>query len=286
VNDGGESPSSEVVAATPSGGRKQVLIVNGFDRLDKALDPKQPRYRDKVVDRVRPRESNSRDYVVQVANAIHKVAPSVHVNSSSNEAVISGDVNLRDYHTVIWNLGQESSADDTFNAAEQKKVEQYLAAGGNLFVSGSEIAWDLDNLNNGRKFYQNTLKGDYVADSANTYTVAAPADGIFAGLPNFAFDNGALVYNVQHPDVIRPENGAQTALEYVGGIGGGAAIQAPGVGGRGSVVVLAFPFETIITAANRATVMGRVLEFFKLGGPRIENVKFNRQSRPAGTKQD
>jgi hypothetical protein len=37
VNAGGESHGSEVVSALPSGGAKQVLIVNGFDRLDRAL---------------------------------------------------------------------------------------------------------------------------------------------------------------------------------------------------------------------------------------------------------
>ena len=35
TNAGGESPASEVVTALPSGGAKQVLIVNGFDRFDR-----------------------------------------------------------------------------------------------------------------------------------------------------------------------------------------------------------------------------------------------------------
>ena len=80
VNEGGESPASEVVAVLPSGGPKQVLIVNGFDRLDRTMNPKQP-YRGggNTVDRVRPRQSNSRDYVVQVATAIQSAAPGTHV---------------------------------------------------------------------------------------------------------------------------------------------------------------------------------------------------------------
>lgn len=275
VNAGGESPGSEVVAVTPSGGPRQVLIVNGFDRLDKSLDPKQPPYAGEVVDRVRPRESNSRDYTAQVAAAIQAAAPGVHVNSTSNEAVISGAVNLTDYDTVIWILGEESSADDTFNATEQTKVEQFIAAGGNLFLSGAEIAWDLDNLNNGRTFFEGTLKGNYVSDDANTYTVGVSAGGIFAGLPNFSFDNGALFYNCEFPDVINPQAGAQTALTYVGGTGGGAAIQVPGAGGRGSIVMLGFPFETITTAANRAAVMNRVLDFFGVAAPIVENADFN-----------
>ncbi|HEX5470841.1 MAG TPA: fibronectin type III domain-containing protein, partial [Lacipirellulaceae bacterium] len=133
VNRGGESQASEVVAALPSGGSREVLIVNGFDRLDRKLDPTQE-YMGKTVDRVWPRQSNSRDYVVQVATAIEAAAPGTHVASSSDEAVIRGDVNLADYKTVVWILGTESTHDHTFNPDEQKKVEQFIASGGNLFV--------------------------------------------------------------------------------------------------------------------------------------------------------
>ena len=260
VNRGGESQGSEVVASLPGGGVKQVLIVNGFDRLDRNLDPKQPGL-SPPVDRVRPLESNSRDYAVQVASAIHSTAPGVHVDSASNEAIINGAVNLADYHTVVWILGEESTADDTFNGTEQTKVEQFLAGGGNLFLTGAEIAWDLDQQDNGRSFYENTLKGNYVADDANTYSVTGTGGGIFDGL-NFSFDDGSLFYNAEFPDVINPQDAAQAALSYVGGSGGSAAIQVPGAGGRGSIVMFGFPFETITTATDRAAVMGRVLDYF------------------------
>ena len=143
VNEGGESPASEVVAALPSGGPKQVLIVNGFDRLDRTLDPKQPQYRKaRRVDRVRPRQSNSRDYVVQVATAIEAAEPGTHVESTSNEAVINGASNLADYKTVL-DPGQEST--QTIRSTDgARKVEKFIAASGNLFVSGTEIGWDLD----------------------------------------------------------------------------------------------------------------------------------------------
>lgn len=263
VNEGGESMGSEVTAALPSGGVKQVLIVNGYDRNDRSINPRQTLPApDNTVDRVRFRGSNTRDYVVQVASAIHAAAPGVHVDSTSNDAILSGDVNLSDYGTVIWILGQESTADDTFDATEQAKVEQFIAGGGNLFVSGSEIAWDLDQQNNGRSFFENTLKGNYVSDDANTYDVQAVDRGIFGGLPNFSFDDGSQLYDVQFPDVINPQSGAQSALSYVGGTGGSAAIQVAGTGGRGNVVMLGFPFETITSAEVRTAMMGRVLDFF------------------------
>ncbi|RIK83869.1 MAG: hypothetical protein DCC67_05600 [Planctomycetota bacterium] len=270
VNAGGESRGSEVVTALPSGGAKQVLIVNGFDRFDRTQNFRYPyAYTgDGLVDRVWSRYNNSFDYVVQVHTAIYATKPGVHVASASNEAIASGSVNLGDYDAVVWILGNESTADDTFSAAEQSLVEQFVAAGGDLFVSGAEIGWDLDQQNNGRTFFETTLKGDYVADDAGTYTVSAAAGGIFAGLPNIVFSSGpqfssltSQVYNVAFPDVISPQAGAQLALAYSGGVGG-AAIDVPGQAGRGNVVMFGFPFETITAAANRSAVMGRVLDFF------------------------
>jgi hypothetical protein len=270
VNAGGESKPSEVVTALPSGGVKQVLIVNGFDRFDRTQDFAYP-YAftgDGLVDRVWSRYNNSFDYVVQAHTAIHASRPGVHVASTSNEAVISGAVNLTDYEAVIWILGEESTADDTFNATEQTKVQQFISAGGHLFLSGSEIAWDLDQQNNGRTFFENTLKGNFVSDDAGTYNATAAAGGIFNGMPSFAFSNGSAfsqldnqLYNVDSPDVIAAQPGAVVALNYGGGA---AAIQVQGTGGAGNIVMFAFPFEAMTDATRRSTAMGRILDFFSV----------------------
>ncbi|MBX7102680.1 MAG: fibronectin type III domain-containing protein [Gemmataceae bacterium] len=277
VNAGGESAPSEVLALTPRGGPKQVLIVNGFDRQARSLNPTQPYgISPNTVERVRPRESNSRDYGIQVATAIQTARPGVRFASTSNEAVISGAVNLTDYKAVVWILGEESTADRTFDATEQAKVESYLAAGGHLFLSGSEIGWDLDQQNNGRPFYENSLKANYVSDDANSYSVTGTGAGIFSGI-SLTFDNGALFYDAQFPDVISPQAGAQSAMVYASTTNG-AAVQVPGTGGRGNVVMLAFPFETVTSAANRTAVMDRVLSYFAVSAPpppRVQSVFVN-----------
>ncbi|MEX2309021.1 MAG: N-acetylmuramoyl-L-alanine amidase [Pirellulales bacterium] len=298
-NAGGQSKASEIVTALPSGGANQVLIVNGFDRLDRfgniqytSLPPRSTG----VSDRVWSRYNNSFDYVVQVHTAIDAAKPGIRVASTSNEAVISGAVNLADYHTVIWILGEESTTHETFNATEQTKVEQFIAGGGNLFVTGSEIAWDLDRPSGptaaDRTFFETTLQGNYAADDANTYNVTAAAGGIFTGLPNFGFSSGSAfssldsqMYNVDRPDVISPQSGAQLALNYSGGVGGGAAIQVEGTGGRGSMVMFGFPFETITSAARRIDVIDRVFEFFDLSAnmPAVEIETFvNGQDADSG----
>jgi hypothetical protein len=215
-----------------------------------------------TVDRVRPRQSNSRDYVVQVASAIAAASPGTPIDSTCNEAVASGAVELSKYRTVVWILGKESTHDHSFDAAEQAKVEAFIAGGGNLFVSGSEIGWDLDHENHGRPFFGDTLGSKFVADDAETYEVAGAAGGIFDGVQSLSFDNGTQFYDVDYADVIDARAGAKVALNYANDAGA-AGVQKKGAGGRGSVVILGFPFETITDPAGRAEVMRRVLAFFQ-----------------------
>lgn len=265
TNAGGESPLSELVAASPAAGAK-VLIVNGFDRLEKSLNPTQTVPGGGLADRVRPRQSNAFDYAVQHAAAIKLARPDLAIETTSNQLIISGAVNLSDYAAVVWILGEESTDNDTFDAVEQTKVTNYLAAGGKLFLSGSEIGWDLDQSNNGRTFYNNSLKADYVSDDANTYLANGAAGSIFAGV-SLQFDNGSeSTYDVTFPDVITPLGGATSVLTY-GGAGGTAGIAHDGGVGGSKLVMLAFPFETILDPADRTDVMTRVLNFFAINSP-------------------
>jgi hypothetical protein len=258
VNASGEGAASEVVAAIPAGTTQRVLIVNGFDRLDRSQNPTVT-VPGGQAQRVRPRLSNSFDYSVQVAAAIEANTSAITVDTASNEMIISGAVQLGEYDAVVWIGGEESTANDTFGAAEQTLVTNYLQGGGKLFVTGAEIGWDLDAQGGGASFYNNQLKADYVADDANTYAVSGAGGGIFAGL-SFSFDNGAQFYNAEFADVLAPSGGSTAALTY--STGGVAGIQFTDAERGVQVVNFGFPFETITTAANRAAVMDRVLEFF------------------------
>ena len=264
VNSGGESPGSSVVAAQKAANGKSLLIVDGYDRNSRSQNE---RYAyaftgDGLVDRVRTRYNNSFDYAARIGAAIEAYSNEMAVSTAVNEQIISGDINLDDYDAVIWFSGEESSVDDTFNSTEQGLVSSYLAGGGQIFVSGAEIGWDLEALGNGQSFYNNSLKADYVGDDAGTYGAQGTGGSIFAGL-SFAFDDGTSgTYDVNFPDRLSPLGGATTALTYVGGTGDGAAIQFDG--GATKVVNFGFPFETITSAADRTAVMQRVLDFFEL----------------------
>jgi hypothetical protein len=230
------------------------LIVYAYDRIDTAVGMDR-------TDATFPKLNQTFDYIIQHAKAIHDYGR--NFDSADHKAVQDGSVNLNSYQAIIWVSGQQSTVDETFNATEQTKVASFLNAGKNLFVSGSEIGWDLGRTSGSADstFYANYLKASYVGDDAATYNVNAGTNA-FSGLAAFSFDNGSYgVYNVAYPDQIAPFSGAVTDLTYNGGSAGNAAVQ---YSGTFKVVYLAFPFETITTDAARSNLMKKALDFFSL----------------------
>lgn len=261
TNAGGQSFPTEVGGVKlDAGGVVPVLVVTGFDRLDRdAMLAEDDPYDAQAMLRERLERMNHYGYVRTFADAIGPTG--IAFDSCSNEAVRDQDVDLSAYAAVIWQCGEESAELRTFDATEQTRVWAYLSGGGQLFVSGSEIGWDLDQQGHGAAFYNNLLKADFVADDADTYSVAAVAGSLFDGVAPFAFDNGAAIYDVNSPDVITPAGGGAPALSYVGGSGGTAGVV---YDGAFRIVHFAFPFEAITEAGRRAEIMFVVLDFFGL----------------------
>ncbi|GAB4324486.1 MAG: hypothetical protein Kow0059_20120 [Candidatus Sumerlaeia bacterium] len=269
TNAGGESlPSDPVGVRLPAAGRTPVLVVNGFDRFGRTQNPRETSPRGiggpsattpQTYDRVIPRRSNSFDYIVQHGEALQTVG--VAFDSCQNEAVIAGQVALSNYRIVVWILGEESTDDKTFDPAERAAVQAFLAAGGHLFVTGAEIGWELENQSVAPGFYQDVLRGDFLADDGGSYQATGAAGSILDGIVmNFA--PGPDIYDADTPDRIAPINGSLLCASYTAGGSGGAGVQYDGGAGGGRVVMLGFPFETIGDASVRADVMRAVIEFF------------------------
>lgn len=248
INDSGElGIMSEVLGTRVAAQKAPILIVNGFDRMSSDL--------------------NTKNYVVPYSRSLSNL--NLNFDSCCNEAVAQKSINLKNYAMVIWILGEESTANQTFDSQEQAAVKEYLENGGKLFVSGAEIGWDLDYYNNGRSFYQNYLKARYVADDANVYQFSGLTGSIFEGLSNLKFDDGTHgSYNVDYPDCIDPLGGSLACLKY-DGTSYIAGIQYEGKFGSsakiGKLVYFGFPFETIYPETDRNKVMERIINYFGLG---------------------
>lgn len=235
ISAAGESDPSDVLSARTSSVPSEVLLVDADDRW--ALQWENPM-------------GFGHDFLALHAEALGGRP----FESAANEAVLDGTVDLRDYAVVLWVLGEESDEDETFSDAEQVLLAEALAAGTGALVSGAEVGWDLSELGSDadRAFFEDVLHAGYVADAALTYSVEPVPGGLFDGLGELGF-YAPGTEEVAYPDVLAPGAGAVAELSYVGGIGGTAAISAPGV------VLLGFPFETLDDAATREAVMERAL---------------------------
>jgi len=237
---------SDTYGSYKAGTNETILIVDGFDRIDGSFP------------------FPYHEFSKTMGNALEPWGYAFE--SADNDAVISGAVDLTNYDAVFWNLGDESTADETFNNVEQNFVKIYLQQGGNLFISGSEIAWDLDNLGSttDRDFIRNYLKVSYDQDDAGSYEVHGQSNTVFENLV-LNYDNGNYgVYEENYPDAFSITGGGAVALRYENNLT--AAVHFSGVAPGGSepanVFMMGFPFETIYDDWQKISLAGMVLSNF------------------------
>jgi len=267
TNDGGESFPSRVVGGreAPSG-RAQVLVVAGFDRIDRHMLSEEDlsAFDIGTVERALIERINDTSHAARAGAAID--AARVSFDTVAADAVLLGAVDLADYSAVVWMLGEESLDNLPLAEIERTAIADYLAGGGRLFLSGSELAWVLAEHGGPEEqaFLLETLHAVYVADDADTYAVTGTG-GPFDGLGELSFaDRGAGGYDVDFPDVLEPASGGAAVLAYQGGAGGTAATWWDSEQTGERLLVTGFPFETIEGKAQRAEFMARVLQSFEI----------------------
>ncbi len=251
VNGGVETAASTVLALRQQTGARKALIVNAYDRWHTKTES----------------GGVPHTFVTRTAQAL--AAAGYAFDSVDNLRVLDQTVSLANYSSVWWILGDESTTDEAFSYQEQLRLQDYLQGGGHLFVSGSEIFWDLINKKgpiNDEAFALNYLKCGYVSDGSagNGYSFSGITGEVCAGVSG-NFDNGSSgTFDVTYPDVLVPQPGARSVMRY--GTGGVAAVTYDGVFGSGttpgSVFVMSFPLETITSSAARTAIVNAVTTQF------------------------
>lgn len=301
VNRGGESFPSEILAAYQAKQEQgRVLIVNGFDRLsgpavvntateagfDLEQDPGVPYLYNISLsgaqtgfDRKQMGKEgkgslgysgdelvgmkiagNTFDYPFVHGKAIQAAGRYSFV-SCSDEAVEDGQASLEAYRVVDYILGleKEDAANrayyKTFSSPMQRLLTAYCQSGGNLFVSGSYIGSDMSNSQGNREFTEQILKYGYQSSLQDSRSGRISGLGLTLTIPRQVNEQS---YAVAAPDVIVPVAPAFPVFAYLPGN------QSAGIAYKGDyrTFVLGFPFESIESEANRATVMAAVLRFF------------------------
>ena len=319
LNDGGESVPSEILSVCKSANNKNpVLIVNDFNRVcgPAVLESEKMSGFADFIDQGVPDKfdlnytgsqfnfdpdspfrlndapghgASYADYETKIIPGNTFDFPYIHGQSirncgysfvsCSDEAVVSGTVQLGDYEIVDWILGEEKETSwpeskmdsilgkqfKTFNPIAQERISYYLINGGNLFVSGAYLGTDLlagrDESNPDSKFAKDVLKFWWITDHAVKNGQVFTADkSIFKNKFNFAFNTGydPKIYTVESPDAIGAEEGGRVILRYAENNFSAAVAYE----GEYKTVLFGFPFETIKSTPDRNLIMQSILNFF------------------------
>ncbi len=248
-----ESLQSDTYGIRMLDDNNNILIVDGFARYKQTGDWKYP-YNNFVVP--------------------HAQSFNLSFESCSNSEIDSGYFNLNDYNMVIWILGDASVDDTTLTYQEQNLIKSYLENGGKLFVSGSNIAWDLEGAPSAndttKAFLHDYLKAKFSKNTSSFRVINGNDSTYFNNLVfNFGLTYANSPYNVTSPDEIEAYGGSQTILRY--NDQNTAGIQYSGKFGssskEGQIVYLAVPFESIGDATVRKNIMNDALTYFGLVEP-------------------
>lgn len=172
---------------------------------------------------------------------------------------------LSNFSAVIWFTGDDFTS--TLDDGDLVAIQSYLDNGGNLFISGQDIGYDIvgdSPLAGGTAFMQNYLGANYVSDDANVnFADGVAGDPISDGFISMSLNGGNGASNNNYPDVISsfPLSTPVEIFNYTGGVGLAGLRRDTGTY---KVVYLAFPFETIASQNDRTEIMGNILSWFGL----------------------
>jgi spore germination protein YaaH len=240
VNSAGMTSIPSDIYSASTGSRKRYLVVDGFDRTSGSYSQQFHSFNEFYASGI---YLSNRD-----------------VDAAANEAIISNLVDLNNYEGVFWFLGDESTANKTFNGSEQLIVMNYLKNGGKLFISGSEVAYELSS--SAPSFLNNFLKARYIADNSGSLFVYSNGS-IIRNLPSDI--NLGAVYPEDWPDAIEPINGSQSCLLYRNQRTGGIYFNGvfPGGTSAGKLVYLSFALETTNNRVSKNILIEDVVKFFE-----------------------
>ncbi|MFP4345144.1 MAG: C25 family cysteine peptidase [Anaerolineales bacterium] len=157
---------------------------------------------------------------------------------------------------VLWAM---PSWGHFYSADVQDDLQDYLDAGGQLFVTGQNVAAGLNAY--GRPLLGDYLHATYVQNNAGTLVLnGVSGDPVGDGFV-LEISGGDGADNQGSPDEIATLDPAVPVLSYTSSSSGTAGLRVESDGYR--VVFLAFGFEAVNSAADRATLMGRTLTWLQ-----------------------
>lgn len=182
--------------------------------------------------------------------------------SCSHKSLAEGVVKPDTYPIIDLILGKQRQP--VITPVLQDTLRSYLAQGGNLLVSGTNLFSDSWGNAQDRTFVEEVLKGKLASRNASKEGIVnscASPYGYINGRYTFRTRPNPICYSIESVDGVLPADKlAHTILRYPeNNIGAGIVYE-----GKYRTCSLGFPFEALQTSSERNRLMESILRFFSI----------------------
>ena len=238
VGEMAESDPSDSYCAR-AGEAPEILIVDAYDRWTA-----EPQHENTL--------GSNHDFAAMLALDL----PERAFDTVSNDAILDGRVRLERYPIVYWMVGEDSGEWEALSAAEQAILQVYLEGEGALFISGSELGYDLETMRGeeDKAFHRQILSAQYLSDDAGTWWAEGESELEELSIFSFYCEGGL---EASTPDRLRPAGEAEAWLHFVDD----EAAAAVATTSPHKVVYLAFPYEAMPSQAERQVLARKAMGF-------------------------
>lgn len=182
--------------------------------------------------------------------------------SCSHKSLAEGVVKPDTYPIIDLILGKQRQP--VITPVLQDTLRGYLAQGGNLLVSGTNLFSDSWGNAQDRTFVEEVLKGKLASRNASKEGIVnscASPYGYINGRYTFRTRPNPICYSIESVDGVLPADKlAHTILRYPeNNIGAGIVYE-----GKYRTCLLGFPFEALQTPSERNRLMESILRFFSI----------------------
>ena len=182
--------------------------------------------------------------------------------SCSHKSLAEGVVKPDTYPIIDLILGKQRQP--VITPVLQDTLRGYLAQGGNLLVSGTNLFSDSWGNAQDRTFVEEVLKGKLASRNASKEGIVnscASPYGYINGRYTFRTRPNPICYSIESVDGVLPADKlAHTILRYPeNNIGAGIVYE-----GKYRTCLLSFPFEALQTPSERNRLMESILRFFSI----------------------
>ena len=216
----------------------------------------------------RTRVGNTRDYPLSYAAAL--LAAGLGSETVSDEVFSGSARTLAPGRLAVFIFGEERTTKGPGRRSEfatmpvhfRQAVQRHLEAGGRVFMSGAHLATDSASPEADEasvQFARDILGFTWRTDRAVQSGQVDVVNPALKDVSRFMFntDPHASVYRVEHPDALDPVGQSETLLRYSDNN------MSAGIGIPGRVVVLGFPFETVLDDLARSRLMRTFVDYLR-----------------------